>query len=61
WNQQGKELQTLKGHEETVNGVALSPDGQMIATASGDNTVKLWNHRGRSCRLSKAMRSRSMV
>ncbi len=26
--------------------VAFSPDSQTIATASGDNTVKLWNHKG---------------
>ncbi|MEG5163443.1 AAA-like domain-containing protein [Microcoleus sp. AT3-A2] len=37
---------TLKGHAEGVLEVSFSPDGEIIATASLDNTVKLWNKNG---------------
>lgn len=30
------------GHTNTVNGVSFSRDGKMLATVSGDNTVRLW-------------------
>ena len=38
----GKTLRLLTGHEGEVNDVAFSPDGSLIATASNDNTARIW-------------------
>ncbi len=37
------ELNTLKGHANHVNSVAISSDGSLVVSGSEDNRVRLWN------------------
>lgn len=55
------EWNRLQGHQDKVNNVAFSSDGSLIATASDDSTVKLWNPQGQlllslSCESTFALR-----
>jgi WD40 repeat protein len=45
----------LKGHGDTVDSVALSPDGTLIATGSFDKTVRLWDMTGKEIRVFTGM------
>ncbi|MBN1201842.1 MAG: twin-arginine translocation signal domain-containing protein [Anaerolineae bacterium] len=40
---EGTLLATLYGHENLVFSVAFSPDSTLLASASSDNTIKLWS------------------
>jgi len=39
-------LHSIKAHDAVISDLAISPDGKTVATASRDNTVKLWSVAG---------------
>jgi WD40 repeat protein len=44
WNMRtGSLVQTFRGHESFVSAIELTHDGALLASASTDNTVRLWN------------------
>ncbi|NER34741.1 MAG: hypothetical protein F6J93_12090 [Oscillatoria sp. SIO1A7] len=42
-----RERNRLEGHEAEVASLSFSPDGSIIATASGDKTTKIWSQEGK--------------
>lgn len=40
------ERNRMSSHTDILTGVAFSPNGDIIASSSGDNTIKLWDRRG---------------
>ena len=44
------EVAVLRGHTDGLSGILVSRDGNLIATASADGTVRLWDGEGRFLR-----------
>jgi hypothetical protein len=43
WRLCHREFRTLRGHTHAIDGLAFSPDGKRLASASGANEVKVWD------------------
>ena len=43
WNLQNDTVRTLRGHTDTVNSIAFSPNGELLVSVSDDRTIRLWN------------------
>ncbi len=46
WTAQGKHQEAFRAHQRSIVSLSLSPDGQTIATASPDRSVRVWNRAG---------------
>ncbi|MBV6622637.1 MAG: NACHT domain-containing protein [Rivularia sp. (in: Bacteria)] len=49
WDKSGKEIYNLKGHGRGADCIAFSPDGQIFASGSRDDTIRLWNFKTGEC------------
>jgi len=51
WDVRERECKwALRGHDEWVNGIAVSSDGTTIVSGSGDKTVRIWDTKTMACR-----------
>ncbi|XZF65819.1 MAG: nSTAND1 domain-containing NTPase [Gloeotrichia echinulata DVL01] len=55
---QSHEFNRLSGHAQQVNAISFSPDGKFLASASDDQTIKLW---GRDGELIRTIRGNNRV
>ena len=39
----GQTIRPLEGHTDSVHAVAVTPDGRRAVSASGEQTLRLWN------------------
>ncbi|MCY7332306.1 MAG: WD40 repeat domain-containing protein, partial [Pseudanabaena sp. CAN_BIN31] len=47
WDESGKELAKLQGHQGFVWSVVFSPDGKRLATSGSDGTARVWDESGK--------------
>ncbi|MHC4626231.1 MAG: protein kinase domain-containing protein [Planctomycetota bacterium] len=50
-----RSIQTVSEHSDTVTSVAFSPNANILASGSADNTVKLWNIQGATAGVADAV------
>ncbi|WP_414582338.1 NACHT and WD repeat domain-containing protein [Scytonema sp. PCC 10023] len=56
-----RERNRLEGHQDIVQSVSFSPDGQMLATGSYDNTLRRQKYEGRRQKASPRMNSGDLI
>ncbi|MEH2008581.1 WD40 repeat domain-containing protein [Nostoc sp.] len=46
WNLSGQQVAEFTGHQGNIKSADFSPNGELLATASDDNTAIVWRIRG---------------